>query len=222
MVAPSTSDTKKGAAMNKFIPAAAIAASLISPAYAETKSFDLTGFTRVSASAGVDINVTVGGDYSVKADSTTEGLERLKVELVGDELQIGRNHKNFNWKRGGRVTVTVSTPALSGLEVSSGASLDASGVDAGNFSIDASSGGDLEVSGRCDALTVDVSSGGNIDAKALQCRSAAADASSGGNADIYASESVAGEASSGGHVDVYGKPKNISKDTSSGGSVSIE
>lgn len=208
--------------MNKVISAAAIAAILISPAYAETKSFDLTGFTRVSASAGVDVNVTVGGDYSVKADSTPEGLDRLKVELVGDELRIGRNHRNFNWKRGSRVTVTVSTPALSGLEVSSGASLDASGVDAGDFSIDASSGGDLEVSGRCDALSVDVSSGGNIDAKALECRSASADASSGGNADIFASESVEGDASSGGNVDVYGKPKNVSKNTSSGGSVSVE
>jgi hypothetical protein len=208
--------------MNKVIQAAAIAAILISPAYAETKSFDLTGFTRVSASAGVDVKVTAGGDYSVKADSTPEGLDRLKVELVGDELRIGRNHRNLSWKRGSRVTVTVSTPALAGLEVSSGASLNASGVDAGDFSIDASSGGDLDVTGRCDALSVDVSSGGNIDARALECRSAIADASSGGNADIFASESVDGDASSGGNVDVYGKPKNVSKDTSSGGSVSVE
>ena len=62
----------------------------------------------------------------------------------------------------------------------------------------------------------------DIDARGLECRTAVADASSGGSADIYASESIIGDASSGGSIDVYGKPKNVNKDTSSGGSVSIE
>lgn len=207
--------------MKKFLLASA-AALLATPAFAETETFNLAGFTRVSAAAGTSVTVKVGGDYSVIAESTAKGLEKLRVELVGEELQIGRKHRTMSWGRSDRVTVKVTMPALSGLDVSSGASLDASGVDAGAFVIDASSGGSLDVVGRCDALTVDVSSGGNIDAKGLECRTAVADASSGGNADIFASESVTGDASSGGNVDVYGKPKNVSKDTSSGGSVSVE
>jgi len=208
--------------MNKIILASALAMAFSTPAFAETQTFNLDGFTRVSASAGTDVNVTVGGDYSVVAESSAKGLEKLRVEVVGDELQIGRKHRSISWGRSERVTVNVTLPALSGLEVSSGASLDARGVDASAFTIDASSGGDLDVTGRCDTLTVDVSSGGNINARGLECRSATADASSGGNADIFASESVSGDASSGGNVDVYGKPKNVSKDTSSGGSVSVE
>lgn len=208
--------------MNKILLTSMLAVVLATPAYAETQTFNLDGFTHVSASAGTDVNVSVGGDYSVVAESSAKGLAKLRVEVVGDELRIGRKHKSISWGRSERVTVNVTMPALSGLEVSSGASLDARGVDAGAFSIDASSGGDLDVTGRCDSLTVDVSSGGNIDARGLECRSAVADASSGGNADIFASESITGDASSGGNVDVYGKPKNVSKDTSSGGSVSIE
>lgn len=208
--------------MKRFLLASAVAAVFATAAFAETQTFELAGFTRVSAAAGTSVNVTVGGDYSVVADSTADGLEKLRVEVVGDELRIGRKHRTISWGRGDRVTVNVTMPSLSGLDVSSGASIDASGVDASQFVIDASSGGSLDVTGRCDTLTADVSSGGNIDAKALECRTAIADASSGGNADIYASESVTGDASSGGNIDVYGKPKSVSKDTSSGGSVSIE
>lgn len=208
--------------MKRFLLASTAAALLATPAFAETQTFNLAGFTRVSAAAGTTVNVTVGGDYSVVAESTGKGLEKLRVEVVGDELQVGRKHKTISWGRSENVVVTVTMPALSGLDVSSGASLDATGVDAGAFALDASSGGSLEVTGRCDALTVDVSSGGDIDAEGLLCRTAIADASSGGNADIYASESITGDASSGGNIDVYGKPKNVSKDTSSGGSVSVE
>lgn len=208
--------------MKHVLISAAAIALLATPAFADTQDFNLSGFTRVSASAGVDVDITVGGDYSIKAASSADGLERLKVEVVGDELRIGRRPlKGFRWKRGDEINVAVTMPSLSGLDVSSGASIDARGVDAGSFSIDASSGGNLDVEGRCDALDVDVSSGGNIDARGLECRTATADASSGGNADIFASESVSGDASSGGNVDVYGGPKNVSKDTSSGGSVSV-
>lgn len=208
--------------MKKLILATSLAAAIATPAFAETKTFDLAGFTSVSASAGVDVTISVGGDYSVVAESTPKGLEKLKVELVGDELRIGRQSRTMSWGRSDRVSVTVVAPALSGVDVSSGASVEATGVDAGAFSIDVSSGGDLDIAGRCDALEADVSSGGSIDAAGLLCRTASASASSGGSADIYASESANGDASSGGSVDIHGKPATVNKDTSSGGSVSVQ
>ncbi|OFW98572.1 MAG: hypothetical protein A3E78_00955 [Alphaproteobacteria bacterium RIFCSPHIGHO2_12_FULL_63_12] len=208
--------------MRRLLLTAATASLLATPAFAETKTYDFDGFTRVSAAAGTSVTVTIGGDYSIVADSTAKGLERLRVELVGDELQIGRKHRTMSWGRSDEVRVRVTMPSVSGLDVSSGASLDAAGLDAAALDLDASSGGSLDVSGRCDQLNVDVSSGGDIDAKTLLCRTANASASSGGAADIYASESVNGDASSGGSVEVSGNPKTVSKDTSSGGDVSVE
>lgn len=208
--------------MKRLLLAGTAAALFATPAFAETQTFNLTGFTRVSAAAGTTVNVKVGGDYSVVAESTAKGLERLKVEIEGDELQIGRKFNMRSWGKSDRVTVNVTMPAMNGADVSSGASLDVAGVDASSFDLDASSGGSMDITGRCDSLNVDVSSGGNIDARGLECRNAIVDASSGGNAEIFASESVTGDASSGGNVDVYGKPKNVSKESSSGGSISVE
>ena len=198
------------------------AAIMTAPAFAETKTYAVADFTRISAASGVSVDVSVGGDYAVSATSSASGLERLEIRVIDGELQVRRKSlKNWRWKRGDEVKVTVAMPALEALDVSSGSSVDATGVDAGAFAMDVSSGASVEIAGRCDALTVDVSSGGSIDAKEFECRTANASASSGGSADIFASVSVNGDASSGGSIDVAGAPKTVNKDTSSGGSVSV-
>jgi hypothetical protein len=202
---------------------AAFAAASVSAANAEEKRYQISGFTSVSASAGTDVSVVVGGDYSVVATGDAKALERLRVELDGKELSIGRKPQTgWNFKRTGPVEIKVTMPALDGADVSSGASLDVTGVDAGALAVEASSGGSLEIDGTCDALTLDVSSGGSIDGDELKCGTANADASSGGSADLYASESLMADASSGGSLSVSGSPKQVSKDTSSGGSVSVK
>ena len=209
--------------MNKqILIAAGLAAFAATPSLAAQKTYALGDFTGVSAATGVSVDINTGGDYSVKAESSDKGLERLEVKVVDGELRIKRTNHNFRWRRSDKVHVTVSLPSLKSLDVSSGAAIDAKNVDAGEFSIDASSGGSIDAEGKCDDLSVDVSSGGSIDARALQCRAADADASSGGSARIYASESVTGEASSGGSVRIFGEPEKVSKETSSGGSVSVQ
>ena len=200
--------------------ASAITLLAASAACAETQSFSFTDFTKVSVSAGVDADITVGGEYSIVAEGSDKALERLKMNVSNGELQIGRK-ATIGWRRGDDVHVTITMPSLKALEVSSGASADVTGVDAGAFDIDASSGASADVAGVCGDLNLDVSSGGNIDARGLECRNAVADASSGGSADIFASESINGDASSGGSIDVYGSPQRIGKNTSSGGSVSV-
>lgn len=172
-------------------------------------------------SSGVEAKITVGHDYSVRAEGSATSLERLEIKVAGSKLRIGRKSRFFSWGRDS-ITVYVSLPVLSALDVSSGAEAAATGVDADKFRIDASSGGDAEASGVCQEITVDVSSGGDIDAEALQCVSGAADASSGGHASVYTSESIVADASSGGHVSVYGSPPKVKTNNSSGGSVSIK
>ncbi|GAB4530408.1 MAG: hypothetical protein Kow00133_19130 [Amphiplicatus sp.] len=191
-------------------------------AFAESRTYDLSGFDAVSVSAGLDAEITVGGDYSVHAEGTEKGLERLDVIVKGGELVIRRKPRvGFVWGRSESVVVYVTTPALTRLDVSSGADATATGVDSDSFVIDASSGAHVEVSGRCGALVADVSSGASIEADGLQCRRVTADASSGGSMRVHASEAVTADASSGGDIDVYGGPDNINIDESSGGDVSI-
>jgi hypothetical protein len=192
------------------------------PAAAEEKSWSLTGFEGVGVSAGIHAEITVGPDYSIRAVGDPRQIETLRIELDGASLDIGRERRGFSWGQRGPLAVYVTLPELKVLDVSSGAHAETAGVKGGPFSIETSSGGHAEVSGVCDALAVDVSSGGHIEARNLKCKTASANASSGGHSEIFVSESLTADASSGGHIEVYGAPKNVNKDESSGGDVSIE
>ena len=195
------------------LPAAALAAE---------RDFDLDGFTGVDASSGVSVDVTVGGDFAITASGDEDDLERLKVEVKGDTLHVGRQYR-MNWGgRSGPVKVMVKMPAMDEASASSGSSLAATRIDAGDFSADASSGASLDLSGSCGDGEFDVSSGATVDAEDLECKTVDADGSSGGSMMVFASESVTAEASSGASVRVYGEPSTVDVEKSSGGSVKIK
>ena len=211
--------------MRKFYLASTmsiVAAALVAlPAMADEQSFDLDGFTSVDSSAGVSVDITVGSGYSIRAEGSEKALDRLRIEVKGDTLYVGRKRK-VNWGKTGSVDVTVTMPALESLDSSSGSSIDASGVEASDFSADASSGSRISVSGSCTDLNADVSSGARIDAKDLECKKVIADGSSGGSISASADTRLIADASSGASIRVYGSPTDVDIDKSSGGSVKIK
>lgn len=194
----------------------------VGAAKAEEATFDLSGFDSISVAEGVSAVITVGGDFSVRAEGTDQALERLDVKVSKGELQIGRKAKLTNMGRQPHVTVTVSLPALNSLDVSTGSETTVTGVAAGAFDLDASTGAVATVSGKCDTLNLDLSTGADLEARDLQCKAADVDASTGGSATIFASERVSADVSFGGDVRVYGSPAEVDKDTSFGGDVSIK
>ncbi|MEZ5936690.1 MAG: head GIN domain-containing protein [Hyphomonadaceae bacterium] len=201
--------------------AALAAVSMCGAAFAETRSFPATGFKSVSASSGVDV-VLKQGPFSISAEGDSKALDRLRVERKGDTLSVWRKSSNWFQMSGGKVTVTVTAPALSKISASSGADIEGDGFRFDALDISVSSGADIELSGTCTDLDVGVSSGSDFDGERLTCRSVSVDVSSGGDASVFASASVKAEASSGGDVTVYGNPAEVSRDTSSGGHISIK
>lgn len=185
------------------------------------QSFDVADFTRVAASQGVEVNITMGSTPRVTASAETEkDLERLEIKVDDGELRIRRGSWSssiWNWgKSYGHVSVNVVAPKLEGLSSSSGADLTAVDISCEELSIDASSGSRLAVSGGCSEIDVDASSGASINARELEVKSVVVDASSGANVDVFAVINFQGDASSGANVDVYGAAQVFESDTSSG------
>ncbi|MEO0398243.1 MAG: DUF2807 domain-containing protein [Pseudomonadota bacterium] len=195
--------------------------AFVSAANSETKSFDFKDFDKVSVAAGINADIALAEDFSLTVDTTEEEMAQLDIRLNGRTLLIGRNFRGVSWGRRDPVKASVRLPALEGVSASSGARVEAAGIDAGAFDIAVSSGAHLNVAGACDALDIDVSSGGRAEVDAFRCTRVNAEASSGGSADVYANQAVDAEASSGGAISVEGGPSKISKETSSGGAVTI-
>jgi hypothetical protein len=199
---------------------AAIGVALTLPALAETRNFNnLSGFDRVSASAGVTV-LLKQGPFAVSVDAPEGKFDQLKLEVHGSTLVAGRKNMSGWNGRGRQYTITVSAPSYRTLEASSGSHLEGSGLRFADLGIDVSSGAHMELSGDCKAVTIGVSSGSHFSGENLKCESASVDASSGAHAEAFATASAKGDASSGAHITFHGKPANVSKDSSSGGSVS--
>jgi len=182
------------------------------------KTYDFSGFDEIDLAAGVEVVYTRGSDYSVVADFRKGGPDDMKIREDGGRLYISRKSTS-GWGDKLRVTVKVTSPDLNAVEASSGASIQASGIQSDAFALKVSSGAAVDLSGTCDKITIKVSSGGSADAKGLKCKSVTAAASSGGSAKAYASDSASSKTSSGGSVDIWGKPTDRSANHSiSGGS----
>lgn len=209
-----------------LIPAAAafaasgcVVGSASGTPYSESLRSTYTGFEQVDASAGIEV-VVAQGKFDVKAESPNGGdLNNLIVEVKGNTLHIGRKQTTMNWGNGPRYRVSVSAPAYSGFDASSGASLQGSSLQLADVDVDVSSGASIQLSGACKTLRVDVSSGAQFDGEDLRCETANVDASSGAHAEAFAARSADGNASSGASVSFHGNPASLQKDESSGGSV---
>ena len=206
----------------KVVVAFSVIGLLSLEAHADAEqSFDVADFTRVAASQGVEVTITMGSTPRVTASAETEkDLERLEIEVDDGELRIRRGSWSssiWNWgKSYGHVSVNVVAPKLEGLSSSSGANLTAVDISCKELFIDASSGSRLAVSGGCNEIDVDASSGALINARELEAKSVVVDASSGANIDVSAAMSFKGDASSGANIDVYGAAQVFESDTSSG------
>jgi hypothetical protein len=197
--------------------AVATAALVALPAFADSKTYNLSGFDRVDVSAGIDVTFTQG-PFSVKVDDPNGNFDRLIVEVRGNTLKIGRRNNWLDW-RGVDYSATVSAPSLAGLDASSGSSFAGHNLTLRDLKVDVSSGADVEISGSCAGLRLDISSGARFEGEDLRCETASVDASSGASADAFAARTADGNASSGANVTFHGKPAELVKDTSSGGSV---
>lgn len=199
--------------MRVILAGFALAIACAGTAAAEPR--DHSGFTRVDASAGTDVTVTVGRGFSV--DVSGPGADRVVTRVSGQTLIVERR-RGISWGRSPRAEVRVTMPRVEGLSASSGADLVATGVDSSNIVLDSSSGADLRVSGRCGSFRADVSSGADIYAQELRCENGSVDASSGADARVFATGRLDIDASSGGGIVAYGNPSVGNVDLSSGGS----
>ncbi len=211
-------------AMRPLTPvlAGVVALSLVgSAAFAEARSYNLTGFDRIAASAGVTV-ILQQGPFSIRAEEPGGQFDRLKIELHGSTLIVSRTADfGWGWLRPNRhYTVTITAPAYAGVDASSGSKVSGQ-INAQDLHVNASSGADLRLSGSCASLTGNASSGADLDSAGLRCRTASLTVSSGANLRAWANGTASGHASSGADIVVHGLPNLVDRHQSSGGSVRL-
>lgn len=205
----------RGLCMRFFAVSAIAGLSMLGLASAETRP--LADFTRVSASGGLDVEVSIGPSFAVEV--TGRDAARVVTRVRNGELEIAPERQGFWHWRSREAAVHVSMPSVLGLEASSGSRLVARGLQGGSLALDASSGADLIALGACSEIEADASSGAHLDASALACERGSVDVSSGARADVNVNGRLNLDASSGGDIYASGDPEMGNISLSSGGSL---
>jgi hypothetical protein len=112
------------------------------------RDFPASGFQSVSLTGHSDVNVTVGGQFAVRAEGDREMVERLELTVVDGDLRIGfKEGSNFRsfFGRDRNVTVHVTMPALTGANLTGSGDINIDRVQGERFAGNLTGSGDINV-----------------------------------------------------------------------------
>jgi hypothetical protein len=196
-------------------------------------------FTKIEASRGLNVTLEQASTYSVTVEADDNLQEHITVQVTNGKLYITSDE---NIDEATAKNVHVKLPSLTGIESNSGASIKTNTLFTGttmalsassgshisaNLEIDtiqceSSSGSSLDIQGKALQLTTASSSGSSIAAEKMFANEITAGASSGSTIHLHPIVKLTATASSGSAINYNIEPKFLSKNESSGGSISKE
>lgn len=194
-------------------------------------------FNSIEVERGIEVEVTQGKPSSIVVEADENIIQYITTN-INDGVLVITSTKSIDFSSNKKVSVTI--PEILALSSSSGSQiLSKSIINSSSLSLTSSSGSSIEVDietekvtcksssgsnikakGKTLELKADASSGSQIDNEKLLANIVNADASSGSSIEVKPLEKLTAEASSGGNVTYFNTPKEISKNESSGGTVS--
>ncbi|AXG73670.1 DUF2807 domain-containing protein [Flavobacterium arcticum] len=144
--------------------------------------------------AGEDIEATLYYNGTIQAIEANEG------SFVGSADTFKAIAFDVNAKEGATIKVILDVQSLESKTTS---------------------GGILELYGKCDYHDAKVNSGGILNGEELITKQTKISVSAGGEVEIYATDFVDAKVRAGGTIDVYGNPSQVNKKTFAGGDISI-
>jgi len=205
------------------------------------RTFDLKGFFGVKLAGSHDV-IVEQGPFSVMATGDDKLLEKLVIEVRGDNLHISSKNGNWDWKdwKGKEpVKIYVKLPELKTLALAGSGNLDIgsfSGIRSlkvnlsgsgdlvsrgdleieGRVDINLAGSGDINLDGRADYADIALAGSGDISTKDLIVREAEVSVAGSGDVSVYSTGTLDVSIVGSGDVDYYGSPKVSSSIKGSG------
>lgn len=196
-------------------------------------------FFKIDVNRGLNVSVEQSDSYFVEVEADENLQSHITTKVENGTLVITTDE---NIDEATAKNIHVKMPSLNGIETSSGASVETKGTYKGtdisvksssgsetdldlefdNISCEAFSGSSINIKGKALTLSTDSSSGSTIEARNLLVNDVVSESTSGSSTDVHPIVSLNGKASSGSSISYDSSPRTVTKDESSGGSVSKE
>ena len=156
-----------------------------------SRNYPITNFSGVELRGSDDVEVRVGSAFAVRAQGDVETLDKLKIELAGDMLRVGRI-RGFTWGNGGHAKVFVTMPridkaSLAGsgnlavdrvqgdtlaANIAGSGTMNLGTIAVGKADVSIAGSGNLLASGTATRLSVSIAGSGDMKAPALTASAA--------------------------------------------------
>lgn len=203
-----------------------------------TETRNTPDFKGIKAQSGLTVVLEQGDSKIVEVEADENLHNHIFTEVENGILKI---YSDVNIFKCDAKKVYVQAPSFSSIHASSGASVEGTSIisspdldidsssgslidleiDTKNLNCESSSGSTITLKGNASNLSADSSSGSSINLNDLQANNVIAESSSGSSIHIMAKDKLEARASSGSSITCENTPKELQKEESSGGSVSI-
>ena len=193
-------------------------ASLVRSGRIVTREETFTGFDKLDVGHGFEVDVRQAEDFSVvvRVDDNVE--QYLEVAKRGSTLQIGLDSNLITLRT--TLEAEITMPELTGLELSGGSDVVATGFESSKpLDLDVSGGSEVTLTGSAGDVTMDASGGSEADLSGFSVMDANVEASGGSEVTVNASGRLDAEASGGADIYYLGSPTLGRIEESGGGGV---
>ncbi|HMQ46912.1 MAG TPA: head GIN domain-containing protein [Saprospiraceae bacterium] len=187
------------------------------------KTIDARDFHTINLAISADV-ILMQGDYQVKVEGPAEQVDKLKIEVADNALNIGMKKDSKwgnNWKSDQAIKIYVTMPQVKALNLAGSGDIVAQDAfnGLGDLEISVAGSGDVSFKGSAKKVAISVAGNGDVDASnlnATQCNISVA-----GNGDVLIgttevlSVSIAGN----GDVSYKGEPQKLEKSIMGNGDV---
>jgi Putative auto-transporter adhesin, head GIN domain len=182
-----------------------------------TQERNTGSFTSLHVGSAIQAQITIGSPVSVGVTADDNLVDRVNTTVARDTLEVAWVSGSVSTRTPVRVTITV--PALSGIDVDSAASVTVDGLDASAFTVRAASAGRVTVTGTAISLDLTGDSGAAADLSALAVQTAQVDLASAATAQVKATGRVSGSVKEAAALILIGKPATVEVSAQTAGTI---
>lgn len=174
-----------------------------------SRSYDLSGFTKIEANDAAQITVTRGNTYSVNVEVDDNVEPRLEVKVTGDTLHIGLTEGSI-----GLITfrAQVTMPTLTGVTLDGASSLTAS-LSGEDLAVDLNGASAATLTGTAGRVTVKADGASRALLSGLAAGDVEVNTNGASRAEVNSSGAVTGKADGASTVVVSGTPTSVNVQT---------
>ena len=196
------------------------------------RTFKWSGTDQLIIDLPVDVVFVQGAEAKIVASGPKSYIDRLRVD--GGHITLADNdgvdHDSITINAFGvhvesdsdRMKITVIAPDVTRFDIRGSGDLDIRRYDHPTIGVSVSGSGDLEASGRVDAVTVDNSGSGYVNLADLKAKDAVFDVSGSGGGAVFATNKAKIDISGSGDVELRTEPKSVSSEITGSGEVRRE